>query len=83
MDRCYRYVWSNGNGQPFGQMSERRKYMTDVRARLGIRSVEWKIEKKVLERLGHVMRMENGILTKAMVLGFYGKLEGKRKTVLY
>ena len=52
--------------------------------------MEWKIERRVLERIGHVMRMENDRLTKAVVLGWWEGLEGrgkmagrKRKTVLY
>jgi hypothetical protein len=90
MDKCYRYVWSDRKGQPLRQMSERGVNMTDVRVRLGVKSVAWKIERRVLERIGHVMRMGNERLTKAMVLGWYEKLEGKskmlgrkRKTVLY
>ena len=45
--------------------------MTDVRQRLGIKSVEWKIERRVLERIGHVMRMGNDRLTKTVVLGWW------------
>ena len=52
--------------------------------------MEWKIERRVLERIGHVMRMENDRLMKAVVLGWWEGLEGKgkmagrkRKTVLY
>ena len=90
MDKCYRYVWSDRNGELLRQMAERHENMTDVRQRLGIKSVEWKIERRVLERIGHVMRMENDRLTKAVVLGWWEGLEGKgkmagrkRKTVLY
>ena len=90
MDKCYRYVWSNRNGAPLRQMQERGVNMWDVRKRLGVKSIRWKIEKRVLERIGHVMRMGNERLTKAMILGWYEKLEGhekrkgrKRKTVLY
>ena len=90
MDKCYRYVWSDRNGEPLRQMADRHMNMTDVRQRLGIKSVEWKIERRVLERIGHVMRMENDRLTKAVVLGWWEGLEGrgkmagrKRKTVLY
>ena len=64
--------------------------MQDVRTRLGVKSIRWKIEKRVLERIGHVMRMENTRVTKAFVLGWHEDLEGKskmkgrkRKTVLY
>ena len=72
------------------QMAERHVNMTDVRQRVGFKSVELKIERRVLERIGHVMRMENDRLTKAVVLGWLVCLEGrgkmagrKRKTVLY
>ena len=90
MDKCYRYVWSNRNGEPLRQMEARGVNMQDVRVCLGVKSVRWKIEKRVLERIGHVIRMGNDRLTKAMVLGWYEGLEGKvkmfgrkRKTVLY
>ena len=68
MDKCYRYVWSDRNGEPLRQMAERHVNMTDVRQRLGIKSVEWKIERRVQERIGHVMRIENDRLTKEVVL---------------
>ena len=90
MDKCYRYVWSDRNGEPLRQMEARGVNMQDVRNRLGVKSVRWKIEKRVLERIGHVARMGNERLTKAMVFGWYERLEGtrkvkgrKRKTVLY
>ena len=42
MDKCYRYVWIDRNGEPLRQMPERHVNMIDVRQRLGIKSVEWK-----------------------------------------
>ena len=39
--------------------------MVDVRVRLGVKSVAWKIEKRVFERIGHVMRMENGRMLRS------------------
>ena len=48
-----------------------------------------KIEKSVLKRISHVVRMKNNRITKAMIFGWYEGLEGKekmgriRKTVLY
>ena len=62
--------------------------MWDVRARLGIRSIRMKIELRVLERIGHVLRRGNGRQVKAAVLGWYEGLEGLekkkgRKTGLY
>ena len=90
VDKCYRWVWSGGRGQPLRRMQELGVNMIDVRKKLGVRALESKIEKRVLERVGHVMRMGDERLTKAVVLGWYGELEGrvkrtgrKRKTVLY
>ena len=90
IDKCYRYVWSDRNGEPLRQMQARGVNMQDVRSLLNVKSVRWKIEKRVLERVGHVVRMGNERLTKAMIFGWYGELEGKdkmpgkkRKTVLY
>ena len=34
MDKCWRYVWSNRNGEPLRQMQARGENMHDVRARL-------------------------------------------------
>ena len=52
--------------------------------------MQLKIEKRVLEGVGHVMRMKDDSLTKVAMLGCYKKLEReskapgkKRKTVLY
>ena len=63
--------------------------MEDVRRELGVRSLRWKIEKRILERIGHVM-MGDERMTKAVVLGWLGELEKwpkskgrKRKTVMY
>ena len=57
---------------------------------LKVKSVRWKVEKRVLERIGQVMRMEDERMTKAVVLGWMEDLEkwdkkpGRtRKTVLY
>ena len=90
MDKCYRYVWSDRNGQPLRQMEAKGINMEDIRTLLGVKSIRWKIEERVLERVGHVMRMGNERMTKAVVLGWYEQLEGrpkmagrKRKTVLY
>ena len=44
--------------------------MIDVRGRLGIRAVESKVEKRMLERIGHIIRMGDERLTKAVVLGW-------------
>ena len=60
-------------------MQEEQKNMYDVRRELGVRSVRWKIEKRVLERMGHVMRMDDSRMTKACILGWMGQLERFQK----
>ena len=52
MEKCYRYVWSDRNGQPLRQMQARGENMQDVRNRLGVKSVQWKIEKRAWRGLG-------------------------------
>ena len=49
--------------------------MEDVRVCLGVKSLRWKIEKRCLERIGHVSRMEDGRVTKALVFGWMKELE--------
>ena len=60
VDRWYRYVWSRKTGPPLIQMQMEGKNMADVRKELGVKTLRWKIEKRVLERIGHVLRMEDG-----------------------
>ena len=38
-------------------MQEDGYNMQDIRNELNVKSVRWKIEKRVLERIGHVFRM--------------------------
>ena len=90
VDKMYRYVWSRKTKPPLVQMQEEHKNMQDLRNELGVKSVRWKIEKRCLERIGHVMRMEDSRTVKAVVLGWLAELEDhqkmpgrKRKTVLY
>ena len=67
---------------PLKQMEMERKNMQDIRKQLSVKSVRIKIEKRVLERIGHVMRLEDGSLIKSATLGWMSDLEGydKRKT---
>ena len=64
--------------------------MENIRTRFGVRSVRWKVEERVLERIGRVFRMRNERLAKAIVLGWWEELEKwekrpetKRKTILH
>ena len=71
-------------------MEDEGRNIEDVRAELGVKSLRWMVEKRALERLGHVMRMDDSRMTKAASLGWmeelenYDKASGKcRKMVLY
>ena len=90
IDRAYRYIWSNKTCPPLRQMQRERRNMQDVRNTLNIPSLRIKIEKRTMERIGHIMRMENNREVKIATLGWYEKLEQlpktpgkKRKTTLY
>ena len=90
LDKCYRYVWSRNTKPPLIQMQEEGKNMQDVRNELKVTSVRIKIEKRTLERIGHVMRMDDDRQVKAVTLGWLEDLENhekrpgkKRKTMLY
>ena len=45
--------------------------MWGVRRKLGVRSMDAKIEERILRRIGHVTRMENNRPTKQTTLGWY------------
>lgn len=71
-------------------MQENGVNMLDIRKALGIKSLRWKIERRILERMGHVMHVDDDRLVKAVILGWVEQLVsnervkgGRRKTVLY
>ena len=70
VDKLYRQVWSSKTKPPLIEMEERGVNMFGVRRKLGVKTLETKITKRVLQRIGHVLRMENGRLTKSAVLGW-------------
>ena len=53
--------------------------MFQVRKTLAVGSLETRIEKKALERIGHVLRMKNDRIVKQIVLGWPVILEDQRK----
>ena len=90
VDKAYRYVWRRGDRAPLVQMQEEGVNMVDVRRELRVRSWRWKNEKRCLERIGHVLRMRDDRMVKAVVLGWMKNLEvwpkckgRSRKTILY
>ena len=48
---------------------------------LGVKSIRWKVKERVLERICHVIRMENNITTEAVVLVWYEGSECKEKNM--
>ena len=91
MDKCWRYVRNNRNGELLKQMQARGENMYDVRARLGVKSVQWKIDKRVLKRVGRTCDAnegwesdESGSAWVAQELEGISKAPGKKKkTVLF
>ena len=90
IDKRYRYIWSNKDGPPLIRMQQEGQNMQDIRNILGVKTIRWKIEKRTLERIGHVLRMSNTRITKIAVLGWLEDLETikkcpgkKRKTLFY
>ena len=79
IDKLYRYIWSNKKKQPLREMQEKGVNMFQVRKTLGVGSLELKIEKRTLERLGHVLRMKNDRVVKQITLGWSVILENQRK----
>ena len=72
VDQGYRFVWMNKKrGPALKQMEENKVNMWGVRRSLGVRSMEAKIEERVLRRIGHVQRMDNNRPTKRITLGWY------------
>ena len=77
------------------QMEERQLNMWGVKRSLGVRSLQAKIEERVLRRIGYVLRLENARPTKRVTFGLYvppvtptserkprhGTLEYRRKTL--
>ena len=60
-------------------MQEKKVNMFQVRTDLGVGSLEMKIEKRTLERIGHVLRMKNDRIVKQITLGWPVILEDQRK----
>jgi hypothetical protein len=70
VDKIYRHIWSSKNKQPLREMEEKGVNMFKVRKLLGVDSIGLKIEHRTLQRIGHVMRMQNNKLAKKVTLGW-------------
>ena len=71
-------MWSTRNGKPFRQMEARGVNMQNVRI---VKSIRWKSEKRVFERIDHVIRMEINRMVNGMVLQGCEGVKGKEKNM--
>ena len=72
VDRGYRYVWMNRKkGPELNQLEERQVNMWGVRRNLGARSLQARIEERVLRKIGPVLKMEDTRPTKRATLGWH------------
>ena len=69
VDKCYRFIWNDGKGLPKIRMQREHTNSYNIRRQLGVHSVQYKVEKRSLERLGHVLRMPDERLAKKVILG--------------
>ena len=53
--------------------------MQDIRTRIEIKSIRWKIENRILQKFGHVHRMSNSRTYKAAIVGRKQDLERHKK----
>ena len=79
IDRAYRYVWSNRKEAPLKTMERTHTNMQDIRNSAGITSLQAKIEKRSLQRIGHVLRMDNERPVKKAICGWLPELEETAK----
>ena len=74
-DRRYRYVWINKKEPPLITMERTHTEMQDICNQLNIKTLQWNIEKRILQRIGHVLRMDCARPVEAAVLGWSPALE--------
>ena len=79
IDQGYRFIWSSKNKPPLREIEEKRKNRWDIRKALRIRSILSKVERRSLERFGHVIRMPEDRTTKQVTSGWLQKLESTEK----
>ena len=65
------YVWNERNGEHLQKIPESYVNIADVRQRLIVKMGQWKISKRVLERIGYVMKRKT-VLFRQQVLRNFG-----------
>ena len=68
VDKTYRYIWSSKKEPPLIEMEKTGTNRLKVRNELQIDSIHLKIEKRSLQRIGHLLGMDNERTTRKMVL---------------
>ena len=81
VDKAYRHIWNSGRGLALIRMQETSTNSYQIRKKLGIPSIRYKIEKQALERIGHILRMPNSRTVKRVVLGHW-KMEPTQQGTL-
>ena len=81
VDKAYRHIWNGGRGLALIRMQETSTNSYQIRKELGIPSIRCKIEKRALERIGHILRMPNTRTVKRVVLGHW-KMEPTQQGTL-
>ena len=69
IDRSYKRLWCRNTCPPLIQIELEGVNLVDMREFFGIKSIRYKIEKRTLARIGHVIRMEDSRLVETVVLG--------------
>ena len=74
-------MWNRRTRPPPVQADREGKNTSDVKREPGARMLRWKIEKRVLERIKHLMMMEDDGMTKAVMLGWKKEQEKWEKFI--
>ena len=75
LDKRYKYTWSYHKEAPLKTMQRTSQNMQKIRNLLGMKSVQWKVVKRSLQRIGRVMRLNDERPTKRTVQGWISLLE--------
>ena len=70
VDRLYRHIRSDKKGPPLMEMKEKETNMFGLRKSPQVDSLQLKIEKRTIERIGHALRMDRDRMTKITTLGW-------------
>ena len=78
VDRIYRYIWSEKKEPPL-KMAKNIVNIFEVRSQLAVDRIETKITRRALQRVGHVLRMDNKRPAKKVIIGWPAKERDQEK----